>query len=195
MFLIQWDRNVSGSTGAKKPEEEVPRQMCSPEVGSWLGEDAASREAARVSSPKPAGKGQGCAQGAACQLSAWGAAVAPPWCQLAGVGGAGAGMLLNSLPSFGMCWPGGASAHRLLRRHDTETAVAAVSVHVCLQHPQGGARCRLVLVSGSVPGRSRVVPALPGLPQPAGRLWLSPGAMPVFPSLGSCARSFSDGWI
>lgn len=38
-------------------------------MGSLLGEDAASREAARASSPKPTGKGWGCTRGlhAGCQ--------------------------------------------------------------------------------------------------------------------------------
>lgn len=46
----------------------------------------------------------------------------------------------------------------------------------------------LVPGSGSVPGCSRV-PDAPGLPQPAGRCWLSPGAVPVLTSPGFCQAS------
>ena len=73
--------------------------MGSPEMGSLLGEDAVSREAVQVSSPKPTGKGRGCTL-AVSPGSCCGTAVMPAGWESRDVG---AGMLLNSLPSFGMC--------------------------------------------------------------------------------------------
>lgn len=95
--MTQGDRNVSGSIRAKMPEDGVHQQTGSSKVGFLLGEDAVSRGCVSQL-PKTHGKWLHAAvsPGICC-----GTTIAPVVWES---GDTAAGIMLNSLPPFGICW-------------------------------------------------------------------------------------------